>query len=236
MSKIYNNEAFPIKGSVVIRDLQTKEVILNKDNLVLFRSRLFLFENLFKQEPPSSLGLVNNRDRKICLFKVGSGGADINGNPFNPYVPKFSDTDLANPVPFVIEDTMKDSDPAKKNNPSVYTEIPAEKKHLYHLKGSQEVDGSYSYYGKIFEDNTEEFGWSIDSETGKIQYKIHMIIQPDECRGFLINELGLVIANETTSGDVTTYTQPELATRITFDTESLTSLTKGLDIEYILNI
>ena len=61
-----------------------------------------------------------------------------------------------------------------------------------------------------------------------------MNIDKSEARGNVINEIGLWMATYNTSGN--TFTNPFLATRICFDTDSLSSLNKNIEIEYLMYI
>jgi hypothetical protein len=231
-----------VRGHLIFRDPETKKIIHEQDNLVVMRTRVYLFEHLFGVPAPTYYNCKENNNRIICLFKVGQGGADVNANAFNPYVPKFSDTDLAQPVPFVIVDPDKDADTEEDANPSVVTELTENtykdgelvskgQDHQYYL-GTTFADGRVLYYGKTFEEDSK--GWVIDNNTGEVAYSMNMKIEETECRGCLINEIGLILAEYDEEENV--FIDSELATRITFDTESLTSLTKGIEIEYIMYI
>lgn len=220
-----------IKGHVIVKNGETGEVLTEKDNLVLMRTRVFVFEQLFKVDPPESYKCEINNDRKICLFKIGQGGADVNAAAFNPEAPKFSDKDLSQPVPFIKVNQFKDSDAELRADPSVVTELTSEQKNKYYLSKNN-PDGSVYYYGKVFE--PESKGWVIDQNTGEVAYSLSLRIESYEARKYLINEIGTILAIKDNSTN--TYKNIELASRITFDTESLTSLSKSLEIEYIFYI
>jgi len=245
--KFSRNKEKYIQGHVIVKDLEGN-VILEKDNLVLLRTRIYLFEHLFKSNPPAPYNNDIDNDRFICLFKIGQGGADVNATPFNPFVPKFSDTDLAQPVPFIIVDPDKSDDIEKEANPSFVTELPVFRKNVgnesvpynkYFLPVDNQ-DGSLSYYGKIFEnDNNDTSNWNINTETGEVSYTLKLKIEPTEARGFMVNEIGLLLAKPSINNyNIITNIANDykLATRITFDTESLTSLSKGLEIDYVMYI
>ena len=181
------------------------------------------------------LNFNDDLDRKLCLFKIGSGGADVNGSPFTPYVPQFNDIDLAQPVPFKIENINKDAVFEDRSNPSVVKSLTDEEKLKYYLKDTYE-DGTAKYFGKKFESTSK--GWLIDKNTGSIAYSLNLLIDSTDARGFLINELGLVLAKETfnSSNQVTTHTRVNLGSRVTFDTKSLSDLSTNFEIEYIIYI
>ena len=223
-----------IKGHVIVKDGETGEILTEKDNLVLMRTRVFVFEHLFKVSPPSSYSCIKNNNRQICLFKIGQGGADVNAAAFNPYTPKFSDKDLSQPVPFITVHPDKDSDATLDSNPSIVTELTNEQKLKYHLP-KQNPDGSVSYYGKIFE--PESKGWVIDNNTGEVAYSLSLRIEENEARGYIINEIGTILAEpQPNKQNPVTFIADELCSRITFDSESLTSLNKSIEIEYIFYI
>ena len=225
-----------VRGHLIFRDAETGKVLHEQDNLVLMRTRVFLFEHLFGVDPPQEYECArkqySSENRHICLFKVGSGGADVNANAFNPYTPKFSDKDLSQPVPFVIRNIDKDEEVSFQDNVSVYTELTDEMKNLYYLPSTR-PDGSIYYYGKKFNE-TGSKGWMIDQSTGEIAYSLSMTITEAECRGYMINEIGVILAEYDEENN--TYIDPELATRITFDTESLKNASKAIEIEYIFYI
>lgn len=230
-SDMINMQDKKIRGHVIIKDGETGEILQEKDNLVLMRTRVFCFEHLFKVAPPDYYNCIVDNERSICLFSVGQGGADVNSTAFNPFVPKFSDKNLAQPVPFMMVNKDKGEDLSLDSNPSIVEELTEEQSKKYYL-AEENPDGSINYYGKVFE--PESKGWVIDINTGEVAYELSMRIEQEECRGFLINEIGLWLAKYDESQNV--YINNELATRITFDTESLTSLTKSIEIQYILYI
>lgn len=219
--------AADLKGHVVVKDLDGN-IILEKDNLIVLRGRTYVLELLFGQDAPADSGYIVNRNRTVCMFKIGQGGADINSAPFNPFVPKFSDEDLYQSVPFVIEDPDKENDPNKQSNPSIVSELSEEDKEKYFLPISR-PDGSTAYYGKVFEPDGSNL--TVNKATGEVYQRLTMRIEPTEARGFMVNELGLIMA-EKKNGD---YIDAELFSRVTFDTESLTSLSKGVIIDYYVH-
>jgi len=205
-----------IRGLVIFKD-NSGNIIDIKENLILFETRKYILESLFE----------TSDDKKICLFKIGQGGADVNGSPFNPYVPRFSDTDLAEPIPFKIVDVNKDATYESRSNTSIVTELSTEDKSKLFLSTTDE-DLTTKYYGKVFDDSST--GWKIDESTGEVAYSLNLTIEADEARGYKLNELGLILANK--SGD--DYINPTLASRVTFSTKSLQDLNETINIEYII--
>jgi hypothetical protein len=198
-----------------------------KDNLIVLRGRTFALEKLFNDPiDPVSSGYKVNMNRTICLFKIGAGGADIESAPFQPFTPSYNDEDLALPIPFVIEDSNKYSDPEKTNNPSIIDSMSEEHRKIYHLPQIRN-NGTSEYYAKVFEVKPQ---WVFNKTTNEVYKKIMLKINENEARGFMVNELGLLIAER----DGNVYKDAELFSRVTFDTESLTSLTKSLLIEYLI--
>jgi len=239
-----NHQPKTIRGHVKISDKATGKVLLDKDNLVTQRARVWLFEQLFKTDPPHSYTDSDSKikidnTRQICLMSVGSGGADINASAFTPYVPLFSDKDLGQKVPFITQDPDKDNDTTAQANPSIVKVLSADQQKKFFMPTTN-PDGSTYYYGKRPDGWTDErpYGssstWNIDRFSGEVSFSMNFSVAEDECRGSIINELGLWIG--TYNKKTNAYDNLELATRICFDSEPLSSLTKALDIEYIMYI
>jgi hypothetical protein len=217
-----------LRGRVIIRD-DFGNIILEKDNLIVMRGRTFALESLFKDPiDPAVSGYKVNMNRSVCLFKIGGGGADVKSAPFQPFTPSFSDEDLAAPVPFVIQDPGKYDAVEKENNPSIIEVMSTKQKAKYYLP-NMKSDGTTEYYGKVFETDPQ---WVFNKETNEVYKKIMLRINSDEARGYMINELGLVLAEFDSANNL--YKDAELFSRITFDTKSLTSLTENLLIEYLV--
>lgn len=217
-----------MRGRVIVKDLEGN-TILQKDNLIVLRGRSYALELLFGASLPAGSGYIANNKRKVCLFKIGSGGADIQASPFQPFAPKFDDMDLSKPVPFIIVDPDKYGDPSKAANPSIVEKLSDSDKKKYYMPVSS-PNGTTAYYGKIFEPDTSR--WRFNKEGNEVYQFLTLRIEPNESRGFMINELGLVIAEEDKINNV--YKDIELFSRVTFDTDSLTSLSKGIIIEYLV--
>lgn len=232
-------EETPMKGHVIIRDKEGN-ILHEEDNLVLMRARVWLFEQLFGASAPTTYtGAKINNNRIISLFSIGSGGADINASAFTPFTPKFNDVDLGQPIPFVTIDPDKPNNSEAQANPSIVTELSAEQANTFYMPVSN-PDGTTPYYTKRFKDATAEepLGsskkWVLDQSTGGVAFSLALSVERDEARGTLFNEIGLWLAEYDSSNN--TFKDAELATRLTFQTESLASLTKGIDIEYIMYI
>lgn len=217
-----------IRGKIRIKD-EFGNIVLEKDNLVVLRGRTYALETLFKDPiDPTVSGYKVNMNRSIVLFKIGSGGADIKSTPFQPFTPLYSDEDLAIPVPFVVEDPKKYETPEKENNPSIIESMNDKQKHKYYLPSIRN-NGTTEYYGKVFEVKPQ---WVFNKETNEVYKKIMLKVDSNEARGYLVNELGLVFAEYDAKNNL--YKDAELFSRVTFDSESLTSLTKGMIVEYLV--
>ena len=228
-----------VHGHVIVKDADTGEILVDKDNLVLMRTRVWLFEQLFKIDAPASLNYTKDNSRSIALFSIGSGGADINANPFAPFVPKFSDIELGQRIPFVTVDPDKANNAESQANPSIVSSLTSAQRNIYYMPVSNS-DGTTPYYAKRFKGATaaNPFGssgkWVIDNYSGKVAFSLSMNIDKSEARGNVINEIGLWMATYNSSAN--TFTNPFLATRICFDTDSLSSLNKNIEIEYLMYI
>ena len=228
-----------VHGHVTVRDSDTGEVLLSKDNLVLMRTRVWLFEQLFKTDAPSSLNYTKDNARSIAFFSIGSGGADVNANPFAPFVPKFSDIELGQRVPFVTIDPDKANNSESQANPSIVSSLTSQQQNMYYMPVPNS-DGTTPYYAKRFKGATPDnmfgssAGWVIDNYSGKVAFSLSMNIDKSEARGNVINEIGLWMASYNKSAN--TFSNPFLATRICFDTDSLSSLNKNIEIEYVMYI
>lgn len=225
--KISLDKGFSLKGHVIFRDPLTNEVILEKDNLVTLRARAFVLELLFGLN--ATEGYSNNKDRTVCLFKIGSGGADLQASPLEAIAPKFSDTDMYTDVPFVIVSDLKETLPEYQANPSIIEELNDEQKKMYYLPKEQ-PDGSIRYYGKVFEKDSQRL--KLDKNNGVVYWHGSCRITANEARGFVLNELGLVLAHYNEENNE--YEDAELFTHITFSSIALTSLKNGVLIDYLL--
>lgn len=238
-SNFKDNLNSSIKGIVKFTNPKTGELIHQEENLVLMRTRVWILERLFNLNSPSSYNVDNTQGRTICLFSVGSGGADVNNAAFTPYTVKYSDTKLNRPVPFITENPDKQNSDITANNPSMIEELNEDQKSEYFL-AEEKPDGTTSYYGKRFTNATKDKplgdskGFIIDNEDGSVAFSLKMSVEPEECRGNIINELGLWLTKY--NEEENKFEGSELATRLTFDSRSLKNLSDGLDIEYIIYI
>jgi len=138
---------------------------------------------------------IKNDRRRICLFKIGMGGADTQSAPFQPFVPKFTDRDLANPIPFVVTNSIKELDPELDANPSVFLpdkhNFNKAKREVYHW-AEENADDSVSYFAKTF-DNIK---FNFNTESNEMYAELQLTIENWDARGFFFNELGLLLAEE----------------------------------------
>lgn len=226
--KVANDLEKPyLRGVVTFRDPITGDIIEKKENLILLRSRAYILELLFGLSASNETGYIKDKARTVCLFKIGQGGADLLSSPLEAIAPKFNNTDLYSKVPFIIEDPNKSIDELKNANPSIFTKLTDEQKHVYYLP-EEHPDGSTRYFGKIFEKDTQRL--KINTSTNECYVHLTLRVSPTEARGFVCNELGLILAryDEPTN----TYLNPELFSHITFSSYALTSLTRGMLIDY----
>lgn len=218
-----------LKGHVIIRDALTGDILEEKDNLIMLRGRAYVLELLFGMNAPESTGYNNDHTRKVCLFGIGQGGADLLASPLEAIAPKFNDKDLYSPIPFVIETDLKEVIPEHQANPSIYDNLDSEQRGIYYLPKTQ-PDGSIRYYGKVFEKDTARL--KINTDTNECYWQGTLRITPNEARGYVFNELGLYLANYNQSSN--TYSNVELFSHICVSSIALTSLKRGVLISYIL--
>jgi hypothetical protein len=211
---------------VIFRD-EKGNIILEKENLIVLRGRTFALEKLFNDVITVGSGYDQDLNRQIVLFKIGSGGADVTNDPFNPYTPNFADEDLASEIPFIIVDPDKMADPAKAANPSIFVTLPSGYENIYYDKRT--VGTVDSYYAKKFETAPE---WYFNKLTNEVYKKVTLAIAVQDARDEYINELSLLLANYDNVGNA--YNNIELFSRICFDTESLVNHTKQIIIEYYI--
>ena len=187
-----------LRGHFIMKD-ENGNIIEEKDNLIVLRSRLFVLLSLFKpnelERKEMESSYIKNDNRRICLFKIGMGGADTQSAPFQPFVPKFTDRDLANPIPFVVTNEVKELDPELNANPSVFLPdkhyFNKDKRETYHCPRKNE-DDSVSYFAKTF-DNVD---FSFSTESSEIFAALQLTIENWDARGYFFNELGLLFAEE----------------------------------------
>jgi hypothetical protein len=218
-----------LRGRVIIRD-EFGNVILEKDNLIVLRGRTFALEKLFNMTITSSSGYKMDLNRQVCLFKVGSGGADVASAPFTPYVPKFSDLDLVTPVPFVSVDANKNNVSSEQNNPSYVTSLTTTQARTYYQPVARTSQTSITdYFCKVF-DTTPS--WFFDNVNNEVYVHCTLRVAASDARNQYVNELGLFFGDYNATAN--TYSNIEMFSRICFDTESLTNQTKQLVVDYYI--
>lgn len=218
-----------LKGHVIIRDALTGEIIEEKDNLIMLRARAYVLELLFGLNAPAETGYNNDHTRTVSLFGIGQGGADLQASPLEAIAPKFNDTELYSKIPFVIETDLKEIIPEHQSNPSIYDELDAEQKKMYYLPTTQ-ADGSIRYYGKVFEKDSSRL--KINTATNECYWHGSLRITPKEARGYVLNEIGLYLAKYNSSSN--SYSNVELFSHITISSIALTSLKRGVLVDYLV--
>ena len=222
-----------LRGHVCIRD-HKGNIILEEDNLIVLRGRTFVLEKLFDTTIGVDSGYIRNLNRKICLFKIGSGGADIEAAPFDPVVPAYSNMNLTTPFPFITVDSEKNLDAEKASNTSIVTALSQAETLIYYDMVSETPDPArpsyviYHYYAKKFE--AEQ--WYINKTNNEIYRQLTLRISEKNARNEILNELGLYIGQYNDPGN--NYSNLELFSRITFDSEPLGNANKQLVIDYII--
>lgn len=214
-------------GTVLFRSKATGKVLLRKENLVLLRSRIFALESLFKLLLPGELAgdlVPGNLDRKVCLWKVGTGGT-IPGSPFMPIVPQPTDKALASEVPFrVVKTGLGETLPIGDQDKYFGAVEEGTGEALltkYYLKRINVGNASDSYMSV----------WYLNRSTNTAYIKTTLDFDASDARGEKVNELALYLGAETVVNGKPAFTNLEMATRLTFDTESLQG-EKEVTIEY----
>jgi hypothetical protein len=214
------------RGKVVFKD-KDGNVILERDNEIVLRGRTFALEKLFEAVITGS-PYEQNLDRKVSMFKIGSGGAP-ESNPFEPYEPNYDDMGLTTPQPFLTVDPNKMSDPEKASNPSIVTELSPEQELKYYLPVVDSLDPQVThYYGKTFESQE----WGFDQANNEVFRKLTLLISDLDVRDLNINELSLMIAHYDDLNN--SFQQVEAFSRICFPTENFSNLSKSVTVEYYI--
>lgn len=216
-----------LRGMVVFKTPQGK-VLLVKKNLVVLRGRTFALENLFDMDldetfPPD---YAINRARKICLFKVGRGGT-LPDDPFNPIVVQPLERDLADPAPFrTLVPGLGDAFVGEEGDRYFGENI---------IVGGPDGDVMEYYFKRINVSTSFNPEWEYDQQTNTVAVKMVLKLDDNDTEGMLINELGMFAAEmgvETGTGKVT-FKDPEMVSRITFDTEAMKG-NKEILIDYYI--
>lgn len=269
------NNRYPSIGGLLVVKNSRGEVLLRKNNLVVFRGRLFALEKIFGQSfnVPYSYGSIDPNasevlgtekgtnpedisdivktlgqlkpptdpeytedpnyatnqaallNRRVCLFGIGSGGV-ANEAWFSPSTVVPSSTSLVSPIAFCNEDSED-----YRVNPEFYhgAEVDGTGKTQYFLKRINSKDANDNFLPC----------WVYDKATNTIAMMTTLHINesylsnpPD---GIIkrINELALYMATETVKDGKSTFSNIEMFSRVTFDTESLYS-NKEMRIEYYI--
>ena len=196
------------KNFIVVRDVETGAVVQTRSNLVLQTGREFNLRKIFGI-PYASETTANLNERTICLFGIGSGGTPL-ADPFNPIAPTSLDVELNTRVAFR---TLTEG-----------TALPAGDNTKYY--GKETLGGNDRYYVKRFTGNPILV---VDAPNDDVYVKLTLDIVKEDARGSIISELALYSAR-VVGGN---YLDPKIATRVTFQSESLAVETnKALVIEY----
>ena len=186
-------------------DADTGRVLINRrKNIITHRGRTFALEKLYEDANDLSTYSIKNFNRTINLFSVGDGGCPL-GDPFSPIIPSALDLRLANKVPFQNKAAGDNSVDVAK-----YPVTPL-------IESGRDL-----YYYKKF--NILDPEWFIDRPTNTVYKKLDLLVDVTDCRNESVNELGLFFSTST-------FTQPEMYSRVTFPTESITG-SKRILIEY----
>lgn len=228
------------------------EVLFKKSNLIVVPGRRFVLEKLFNiksdvlfdnlreqmgipspvTENPELEKDMPLREKSVCLFGVGIGGAGLTFGQVYP--PKFAQLKLNQPIPFRYVNTATD-----------LTEAERKKYFLRH-----EENGNAAYYLKRFETKPElkikrmETDLTPDEVGGNEDYDIYvelkLKVSAEDVREYFdskgdlglsrINELCLVFGYQPNEdGD---YHGLETFSILSFNNEALDSTTKELNITY----
>ncbi len=225
---IINFFNYSIKSSTIIIKTPQGKVLLVKNNLIVLRGRTLALEKLFDLDldgefPPD---YIINRARKICLFKVGTGGT-LPDDPFNPIVVQYGERDLASPAPFrTLVPSLGD----------VFIPDEAERYFGENITSGGPDGDVLDYYLKRINISTEfEPEWEFDQATNTVAVKMVLKLDDNDTKDMLINELGLFAAEVGVDAGtgVVTFNDPEMVSRITFDTESMSG-NKEILIDYYI--
>jgi hypothetical protein len=191
-------------------------LLLKRENLVVMRGRVFALEKVF--DLPMAATVAENfstdLDRKVCLFKIGTGGTPLD-DPFNPNKVKPLESDLSNSVPFrtlTVDESLDD-----------------EVSDLYQLLSTENA-GTDQELRKYFAKKIGTQEWFYKAEENKAFIKVTLKISAEDARDQKVNELGLFLAKENEDG---TFSDSEMFSRITFHSESLENTKAGTILYYV---
>jgi len=156
-----------LKNRIDVYDIDTKELLFSKENLVVDSGRKFVLEKLTN----IGIGNINHSvDRRLLYFKIGDGGVADASKPMLINFPVATDTDLINPLPFRTYDGTKLNEYCKS------------------------VNGSF--YGKYFSPLDDSSRWDIDATKNKICFKAECQVSRSDARGEVINEVGIFFGSK----------------------------------------
>jgi hypothetical protein len=219
-----------IQGRVIIRNPATGKIIHQGDNLVVLSGRAFALQMIsgfnisnshIDPQDADYRHVTYSPNRRICLFQVGIGASN-SGSPTDVIAPEWSDWYLRHPVPFVIGVENR-----RANVHFLQGLVPAS------LGVSPVVDG---YYGKTFDKPPE---LQFDASVNKAYLKFEFSIDATECRGHVINEIGLFVSSvmegSTIGGETMELATPvklSLFSKYTMNPRDFTDNSEGYDVEY----
>jgi len=208
-------------GLVVIKDIEGN-VLLRKKNLVVLRGRTFSLEKLFNLTIPNEVSgsYISNTNRSVCLFRAGTNGTLV-GQPFQPTAVNYDEEGLSVEVPFRSLAVGEEFSIDPIDESVYYTDE--------RIVGVGEDEVRHYYSKRLNIDSAFKPVWEFNKDTNTAYIKTTLKIGASDFRGEKINELGLFFADQ--SGD--TFTDMEMFSRITFDTESFPA-DKELTIEYYI--
>lgn len=225
-----------LKGHVVIKD-DKGNTVLEKDNLIVLRGRVFALEQIFGVPNDLNLGYNTNNlsKKKIALFKAGKGGC-IEGQPFNviPVIP--SDCrELGEAIPFKPEiDGVE--------RPEGYYDkalLPGERdKFGYYAKTIDKIEWGKNIPEGLYSEDQDEVYVKLTLKINKDDFAT--IERQDEnghteyIRSTFVNEIGLFIANHVKNDIADRMEEIEMFSRICFESEPLFNATKELTIYYYI--
>lgn len=192
---------------IVVRDKETGEVLQVRKNLVVRKGREFNLRKIFHINYPGQ-NATNLANRHINLFGIGTAGTPAS-DPYSPYAPTPADAALSREVPFR---SLTGSQSLASNEASFYTD-------------ERNISGARQYFKKTF----TRKDIVMNDQTDDYYVKLVLDITSNDARGTVISELALFSSE--LSGNV--YSNPIIATRVTFQSEPLSVETrKGLTIDY----
>jgi hypothetical protein len=218
-----------IGGRVVIRNPATGKILHSGDNLVVLAGRAHALQMLCGLPLPQDLSVdaafrdtEYHPDKRIALFQVGIGGV-VSGSQTDVVQPEWSDWYLKHPVPFVVGN--------ENHRPFV---------HFLQGVVPPSLDNvdvvANGYYGKTFDKPPE---LRIDNDTNRVYMAFDFSISPEECRGYVISEIGLFItrlaAGEVGDGEAMELLSPlrmSMFSRYVMNPRDFTTSAEGYDVEY----